>query len=176
MKRCRMEGVSESDIKVITAKLAKLDKEFENISEVAMEKTEITSGSKGVIIKIVRKHFNDNEESESIIEEGNECGEEIISESSKGGRESDEEDCEEGEDGNKNRRKIGITRNSIVYRRQKAGETESNEIHEESSEEEENDNKTKNNKFRRTVGVKDDGEKRDPFGMVKFCSTLFGNI
>ena len=171
-----MEGVSESDIKVITAKLAKLDKEFENISEVAMEKTEITSGSKGVILKIMRKHFNNNRENESLIEETNNCGEEIMSENSKESRDSDEEDCERGEDGNKNRRKIGITRNRIVYRRQEASDTESNETHEESSEEEENDNKTKNNKFRRTVGVKDDGEKRDPFGMVKLCSTLFGYI
>ena len=55
MRRCRIKGVSESDLKMITVELAKTDKEFENISVKDMEAVEITSGSKGVVLKILRK-------------------------------------------------------------------------------------------------------------------------
>jgi hypothetical protein len=74
MKKCRIKGVSEGDIKIITAKLAKTDKEFVKISGFDMEKTEITSGSKGVILEILEEYRKENI-NEPIIEEETNCDE-----------------------------------------------------------------------------------------------------
>lgn len=56
MRKCRIGGISEGDIKIIAIKLAKTDQEFRKILASDMEKTEITSGSKGLILEILEEY------------------------------------------------------------------------------------------------------------------------
>ena len=133
MKKCKIKGVSEGDIKIITAKLAKTDEEFMKISAFDMGKTEITSGSKGVILEILEEYRKENI-NEPIIEEETNCDE--GNESEVMGRKRIVEDAKDRE-GEVEKGFQKTQRNTIVYRRQKLNGNDSDEMSETSSEEEE---------------------------------------